>query len=54
MEEYPIIVDRKRRFIRVWDKDTNYYITFSFDYIEDLNKIIKNPEDVPGVEYPNV
>jgi hypothetical protein len=51
MKEHPLIVDRQKARVRLWNEDTQYYITLSFELIEDLNEITQQKEDVPGVEY---
>ena len=54
MEEHPMIIDRDRGVIQVWNDSFKTYCNFSFEFIEDLVIIIKQTKDVPGCVYKHI
>jgi hypothetical protein len=54
MKSHPVIVDRDRGVAQVWNDTLNAYYTYSFEFVEDLDKLIKNPQDVPGIIYKHI
>ena len=54
MKPHPVIVDRNQGVAQVWNDVLKAYYTYSFEFIEDLAELIKNPQDVPGIMYKHI
>lgn len=47
----PLIVNRLNRTVRIWNSDRNEYTDMTFECIEDVHAIIKDPVNHTGIIY---